>query len=168
MVATKPHTRRWTSRSEPALCTKIHQEAKGLSEAASLFLRGRGKVCYLTSPLVGLHWILFGENFSKSMARIKDAEICKEVISLFVKLSSGWRTSEKHSILSYSNGNSSELLEIYSFFFCRNFILSMTWPIDGNYASKISSTQSVSDQNLACQPVAMCLRYKPGSSKCTE
>ncbi|KAH0657839.1 hypothetical protein KY289_026587 [Solanum tuberosum] len=114
--------------------------------------------------------ILFGENFSKSMARIKDAEICKEVISLLVKLSSGWRISEKHSILSYSNGN----YAAYMMNLCkckhveRNFILPMTWPIDGNYASKISSTQSVSDQNLACQPVAMCLRYKPGSSKCTE
>uniref|UniRef100_K4C438 Uncharacterized protein n=1 Tax=Solanum lycopersicum TaxID=4081 RepID=K4C438_SOLLC len=109
--------------------------------------------------------ILFGDNFSKSMARITDTEICKEVISLLVKLSSGWRTSEKHSMLSYSKGSSSKLLEIYS---VRNFILPMTWPIDGNYASKISSIQNEADQNLTCQPVVMCLRYKRGSSRCTE
>ncbi|KAG5614093.1 hypothetical protein H5410_013917 [Solanum commersonii] len=34
--------------------------------------------------------VLFCENFSKSIARIKDVEISKEVISLLVKLSSGW------------------------------------------------------------------------------
>ncbi|XP_009800549.1 uncharacterized protein [Nicotiana sylvestris] len=58
--------------------------------------------------------ILFSENFSKSMARIMDAKICKEVISLLVKLSSGWPKSEKRNKFSNSGGDSSELLESYS------------------------------------------------------
>ncbi|KAM3394324.1 hypothetical protein P3S68_003326 [Capsicum galapagoense] len=58
--------------------------------------------------------VVFGENFSKSIARIKDPEIIKEVISLLVKLSSGWRKSEKNRMLSNKGGNSSALLEVYN------------------------------------------------------
>ncbi|XP_075105369.1 LOW QUALITY PROTEIN: uncharacterized protein LOC107763176 [Nicotiana tabacum] len=58
--------------------------------------------------------VLFSEDFSKSLARIKDAEIREEVISLLVKLSSGWRMSGKHNIFYIKGGNSSGLLEIYS------------------------------------------------------
>ncbi|XP_059295628.1 uncharacterized protein LOC132048965 [Lycium ferocissimum] len=58
--------------------------------------------------------VLFSEDFSKSIARIKDAEIRKEVISLLEKLSSGWRKPGKHSLFGNRGGNSSELLEIYS------------------------------------------------------
>lgn len=58
--------------------------------------------------------VLFSEDFSKSLARIKDAMIREEVISLLVKLSSGWRMSGKHNIFYIKGGNSSGLLEIYS------------------------------------------------------
>ncbi|PHU19176.1 hypothetical protein BC332_10327 [Capsicum chinense] len=57
--------------------------------------------------------VMFSEDFAKSIARIKDAEISKEVISLLVKLSSGWRKSEKNSKFSNKGGNSSVLLEVY-------------------------------------------------------
>ncbi|MCD7450377.1 hypothetical protein HAX54_005720 [Datura stramonium] len=58
--------------------------------------------------------VLFSEDFSKSIARIKDVAIRKEVISLLEKLSSGWREPGNHSLLGSSGGNSSELLEVYS------------------------------------------------------
>ncbi|CAN4116692.1 unnamed protein product [Withania somnifera] len=57
--------------------------------------------------------VIFSEDFSKSIARIKDAEISKEVISLLVKLSSGWRKSEKNSTFSNKGWNSAVLLEVY-------------------------------------------------------
>ncbi|XP_047257407.1 uncharacterized protein LOC107851193 isoform X1 [Capsicum annuum] len=55
--------------------------------------------------------VIFSEDFAKSIARIKDAEISKEVISLLVKLSSGWHKSEKNSKFSNKNRISSVLLE---------------------------------------------------------
>ncbi|PHT43326.1 hypothetical protein CQW23_17351 [Capsicum baccatum] len=57
--------------------------------------------------------VIFSEDFAKSIARIKDAEISKEVISLLVKLSSSWRRSEKNSKFSNKDGKSSVLLEVY-------------------------------------------------------
>nr|XP_027099745.1 probable helicase MAGATAMA 3 isoform X1 [Coffea arabica]XP_027100131.1 probable helicase MAGATAMA 3 isoform X1 [Coffea arabica] len=49
-----------------------------LSTDSVLFKTARWKVC-------------FSDDFSKSLARIRDPEICKEVLSLLVKLPSGWR-----------------------------------------------------------------------------
>ncbi|XP_075090185.1 uncharacterized protein LOC107780673 isoform X2 [Nicotiana tabacum] len=69
--------------------------------------------------------VLFSEDFSKSLARIKDAMIRAEVISLLVKLSSGWRMSGKHNIFYNNGGNSSELLEIYSVKY-----LKLIWTVD--------------------------------------
>ncbi|XP_059284239.1 probable helicase MAGATAMA 3 isoform X1 [Lycium ferocissimum] len=57
--------------------------------------------------------VIFSEDFSKSIAIIKDVEIGKEVVSLLVKLSSGWRKSEKNSTFSNKGGNSSVPLEVY-------------------------------------------------------
>ncbi|WMV32548.1 hypothetical protein MTR67_025933 [Solanum verrucosum] len=58
--------------------------------------------------------VLFSEDFSKSIARIKDVAMRKEVISLLEKLSSGWRKLGNYSLFSNSGRNSSELLKIYS------------------------------------------------------
>ncbi|PHT27285.1 hypothetical protein CQW23_33111 [Capsicum baccatum] len=55
--------------------------------------------------------VIFSEDFAKSIARIKDAEISKEVISLLVMLSSGWHKSEKNSKFSNKDRISSVLLE---------------------------------------------------------
>ncbi|XP_055826472.1 uncharacterized protein LOC129894890 [Solanum dulcamara] len=68
--------------------------------------------------------VLFCENFSKSIARIKDVEISKEVISLLVKLISGWRKSEKNRIHN-KGGNSCALLEVY-----KVKHLKLIWTID--------------------------------------
>ncbi|PHT84563.1 hypothetical protein T459_13006 [Capsicum annuum] len=57
--------------------------------------------------------VIFSEDFAKSIASIKDVEISKEVISLLVKLSSGWRNSEKNSKFSNKDGKSFVLLEVY-------------------------------------------------------
>ncbi|KAJ8531447.1 hypothetical protein K7X08_026881 [Anisodus acutangulus] len=58
--------------------------------------------------------VIFGEDFSKSIARIKDASISKDAISLLVKLSSGWRKPEKNSTFSNKGSGSSVLLEVYN------------------------------------------------------
>lgn len=69
--------------------------------------------------------VIFCEDFSKSIARIKDAEISKEVVSLLVKLSSGWRKLEKNSTFTNQGGNSAVLLEVYG---VKN--LKLIWTID--------------------------------------
>ncbi|XP_010317671.1 uncharacterized protein [Solanum lycopersicum] len=69
--------------------------------------------------------VIFSEDFSKSIARIKDVEISKEVISLLVKLSSGWRKAEKKNMFSNKGGNSSGLLEEY---FVKH--LKLIWTVD--------------------------------------
>ncbi|PHT51384.1 hypothetical protein CQW23_11131 [Capsicum baccatum] len=57
--------------------------------------------------------VIFSEDFAKSIASIKDVEISKKVISLLVKLSSGWRNSEKNSKFNNKDGKSFVLLEVY-------------------------------------------------------
>ncbi|CAN4109758.1 unnamed protein product [Withania somnifera] len=69
--------------------------------------------------------VMFSEEFPKSIARIKDAEISKEVISLLVKLSSGWRKSENNSTFSNKGGNSAALFEVYGVKH-----LKLVWTID--------------------------------------
>ncbi|KAG5598977.1 hypothetical protein H5410_030347 [Solanum commersonii] len=58
--------------------------------------------------------VLFSEDFSKSIGRIKDVAMRKEVISLLEKHSSGWRKPGNYSLFRNSGRNSSELLKIYS------------------------------------------------------
>ncbi|KAJ8557667.1 hypothetical protein K7X08_003292 [Anisodus acutangulus] len=69
--------------------------------------------------------LIFSEDFPKSIARIRDVEIRKEVISLLEKLSSGWRKPGKHSLFGDSGRNSSDLLEIY----CVKH-LKLIWSVD--------------------------------------
>ncbi|KAH0763512.1 hypothetical protein KY290_019585 [Solanum tuberosum] len=69
--------------------------------------------------------VLFCENFSKSIARLKDVEISKEVVSLLMKLSSGWRKSEKKRRINNKGGSSSALLEVYNVKY-----LKLIWTID--------------------------------------
>lgn len=68
---------------------------------------------------------MFCENFSKSIARLKDVEISKEVVSLLMKLSSGWRKSEKKRRINNKGGSSSALLEVYNVKY-----LKLIWTID--------------------------------------
>ncbi|KAH0760508.1 hypothetical protein KY290_016581 [Solanum tuberosum] len=69
--------------------------------------------------------VLFCENFSKSIAKTKDVKISKEVISLLVKLSSGWRKSEKKRMINNKGGSYSALLEVYNVKY-----LKLIWTID--------------------------------------
>ncbi|KAL3372688.1 hypothetical protein AABB24_004969 [Solanum stoloniferum] len=93
-------------------------EDKRLSQAilnATIELGKLETLLKTDSPLFqSAKWkVVFSEDFSKSIARIKDVEISKEVISLLVKLSSGWRKSEKNHMFSNKGGNSSVRLEEY-------------------------------------------------------
>ncbi|XP_062110913.1 uncharacterized protein LOC133822556 isoform X2 [Humulus lupulus] len=66
-----------------------------------LFREAKWKVC-------------FNNDFWTSMARVKDYECCKEILSLLVKLSCGWR-----------NGASSQLVECY-----KVKQMSIVWTVD--------------------------------------
>lgn len=72
-----------------------------LSTDSVLFKTARWKVC-------------FSDEFSKSLTRIQDSEICKEVLSLLVKLSSGWRQPLSGTSRIQVNNTSSLLLEMYN------------------------------------------------------
>lgn len=71
-----------------------------LSTDSVLFKTSRWKVC-------------FSAEFSKSLTRIQDSGTRKDVLSLLVKLSSGWRQPPSDSSRIKIDGTSSLLLEMY-------------------------------------------------------
>ncbi|CAI9763498.1 unnamed protein product [Fraxinus pennsylvanica] len=80
---------------------------------SSLFQKAKWKVC-------------FSDEFLKSMSKIQDIVICKEVISLLEKLSDGWRRLHKPEILSNMDIAASQLLELYDV----KGPLKLIWTID--------------------------------------
>ncbi|KAL6959710.1 hypothetical protein U1Q18_039863 [Sarracenia purpurea var. burkii] len=69
--------------------------------------------------------VRFGDDFMKSFAGIKSAEVRKEVVSLLEKLSTGWRLHRKFGIFKVK-GICSQLVELYKV----NEFLSLAWSID--------------------------------------
>ncbi|KAF8407481.1 hypothetical protein HHK36_006615 [Tetracentron sinense] len=69
--------------------------------------------------------VSFSDDFKKSMERIKSVEICKEVVSLLMKLSSGWRHPRKEGNLNLMD-STSQLLEQYSV----NELHKLVWSVD--------------------------------------
>ncbi|KAF5457576.1 hypothetical protein F2P56_021668 [Juglans regia] len=57
--------------------------------------------------------VFFNNAFGRSMARIRNAKICKEVLSMLTKLASGWRPPQVKRNPIALHGRSSQLLEIY-------------------------------------------------------
>lgn len=47
------------------------------------------------------------------MAKVKETELCKEILSLLEKLSCGWRQEQKKSNIFKDKGSSSQLVEHY-------------------------------------------------------
>jgi hypothetical protein len=70
--------------------------------------------------------VFFNNDFHKSIARTSNTNIRKEVISLLVKLSSGWRQPHEERNLIVHYGTSSQLLEIYKV----DEQLNLVWTID--------------------------------------
>ncbi|KAI8018684.1 putative helicase MAGATAMA 3 [Camellia lanceoleosa] len=69
--------------------------------------------------------VRFGDDFRKSMTRIKNVEIRKKVLSLVQNLSSGLHQNQKNKVLNM-NGTSSQLLEVHKV----NKFLNLIWSID--------------------------------------
>ncbi|KAL7223622.1 hypothetical protein ACSBR1_025137 [Camellia fascicularis] len=69
--------------------------------------------------------VRFGDDFRKSMTRIKNIEIRKKVLSLLQNLSSGLHQNQKNKVLNM-NGTSSQLLEVHKV----NKFLNLIWSID--------------------------------------
>ncbi|PON87681.1 P-loop containing nucleoside triphosphate hydrolase [Trema orientale] len=65
-----------------------------------LFREARWKVC-------------FNDAFWTSLARVKENELCKEMLSLLQKLSCGWRQARKESNLFKNSGTSTQIVEHY-------------------------------------------------------
>ncbi|KAL5554238.1 hypothetical protein UlMin_041639 [Ulmus minor] len=78
-----------------------------------LFTNPRWKVC-------------FADAFWKSIAKAKSNELCKDVLSLLEKLSSGWRLPSKERQQVVPDGNSSQLVEHYKI----NKHLYLVWAVD--------------------------------------
>ncbi|KAF5960733.1 hypothetical protein HYC85_001942 [Camellia sinensis] len=84
-----------------------------LSIESQLFSNAKWKVC-------------FSDDFKKSMARIKNVEVRKEVLSLLEKLSSGWQLHHEKDKVLDMNGTSSDLLELDKV----NGSLNLAWSVD--------------------------------------
>ncbi|KAF8398737.1 hypothetical protein HHK36_014595 [Tetracentron sinense] len=69
--------------------------------------------------------VYFSDDFWKSMARIKSVKTRKEVVTLLMKLSSGWRHPHKQRNLNFVDGTS-QSLELYTV----NGLLKLVWTID--------------------------------------
>ncbi|KAF6174660.1 hypothetical protein GIB67_006312 [Kingdonia uniflora] len=79
----------------------------------------------------GARWkVIFGDGFWKSISNMRNMETRKEVISLLMKLSSGWRlpSQKKQENLNILEGASSQLLETYSVH--GTSTLNLLWSID--------------------------------------
>ncbi|KAF5184801.1 P-loop containing nucleoside triphosphate hydrolases superfamily protein, partial [Thalictrum thalictroides] len=71
--------------------------------------------------------VMFCDEFCKSLARIKSEVTRKDVVSLLVKLSNGWRNpSQEPRKLSFMDGTSSQLLEQYEV----PDLLNLLWTVD--------------------------------------
>ncbi|KAB1211382.1 putative helicase MAGATAMA 3 [Morella rubra] len=70
--------------------------------------------------------VFFSNEFQNSIGRIRNVEICKEVLSLLAKLSSGWRQPPKMRNPIVLDGTSSQLLEMYKV----NGQLYLVWNVD--------------------------------------
>ncbi|KAM2017071.1 hypothetical protein EV2_048385 [Malus domestica] len=84
-----------------------------LSIESLLFKNARWKVC-------------FTDEFEKSLAKIKDTLVRREVLNLLTKLSSGWRYAHKDKGIIVHDGTSSQLLEKYKV----NRLLNLFWTVD--------------------------------------
>ncbi|CAN6572652.1 unnamed protein product [Malus baccata var. baccata] len=84
-----------------------------LSIKSLLFKNARWKVC-------------FTNEFEKSLAKIKDTLVRREVLNLLTKLSSGWRHAHKDKGMIVHDGTSSQLLEKYKV----NRLLNLIWTVD--------------------------------------
>ncbi|KAF5957928.1 hypothetical protein HYC85_005153 [Camellia sinensis] len=83
---------------------------------------------YIDSLLFrGARWkVCFDDSFWKSMEKIKNIEIRKEVLCLLTKLSSGWHQPHKEGSPISLDGISTQLLEYYRV----NELLNLVWTID--------------------------------------
>ncbi|KAB1211379.1 putative helicase MAGATAMA 3 [Morella rubra] len=70
--------------------------------------------------------VVFSNEFQNSIGIIRNAEICKEVLSLLAKLSSGWRQPPEERNPIVLDGTSSQLLEMYKV----NGQLYLVWNVD--------------------------------------
>ncbi|KAB1211380.1 putative helicase MAGATAMA 3 [Morella rubra] len=70
--------------------------------------------------------VFFSNEFQNSIGIIRNAEICKEVLSLLAKLSSGWRQPPEMRNPIVLDGTSSQLLEMYKV----NGQLYLVWNVD--------------------------------------
>ncbi|CAL5330065.1 unnamed protein product [Camellia sinensis] len=83
----------------------------------------------IDSPLFSdTRWkVRFGDDFVRSMTTMKNINTCKEVFSLLIKLSSGWREHDHQmdNVLDM-NGTCSQLLDVYNV----NGFLNLIWSVD--------------------------------------
>jgi hypothetical protein len=70
--------------------------------------------------------VYFDNNFKISISRIRNAEIRSAVLSLLVKLTSGWRQPHERRNLIVHDDTSSELLKVYKV----NWQLNLVWTVD--------------------------------------
>ena len=70
--------------------------------------------------------VSFSNDFLKSISSVKDAETCKEVLTLLENLANGWRQSLRKKNLYVHQGTSSQLLEQYKV----KGLLHLVWTVD--------------------------------------
>ncbi|KAB1211384.1 putative ATP-dependent helicase C29A10.10c [Morella rubra] len=101
------------ARAIAAALVELNQFDTLLCDESFLFREARWKV-------------FFSNDFQKSLGRISNAEIRKEVLSLLEKLLSGWRQPHEERNPIVLDGTSSQLLEMYKV----NGQLYLVWTVD--------------------------------------
>ncbi|RXH90699.1 hypothetical protein DVH24_035463 [Malus domestica] len=75
---------------------------------------------------LGKKCVCFTDQFEKSIVKIKDNWVQREVFNLLTKLSSGWRQAHKAKGMIVHDGTCSQLLETYKV----NRLLNLIWTVD--------------------------------------
>ncbi|KAL4593874.1 hypothetical protein ACB092_M008500 [Castanea dentata] len=112
-------------------CFYNANEDQGLSQAITVALVECDQMHILFNMDSSLFWkarwrVFFSNDFLKSMSRVKDTEICKEVLTLLENLANGWRQSLQKKNLYVHHGTSAQLLEQYEV----KGLLHLVWTID--------------------------------------
>ncbi|KAK7852553.1 hypothetical protein CFP56_038584 [Quercus suber] len=100
--------------------------------------------------------VSFSNDFLNSMSRVKNAETCKQVLTLLENLANGWRQSRRKKNIFFYRGTSSQLLE-------QCLLVPMRWSVDSCSCSEVDPLVSLS------KPLAsLSLRDDSESSSTTD
>ncbi|KAK7843390.1 hypothetical protein CFP56_012621, partial [Quercus suber] len=101
--------------------------------------------------------VIFNNDFKESIHRVRNSEICKEVLYVLQKLLSGWRQPQEERDPIVHDGPSSQLLEM-------SFVVPRRWPVDSSSCSEpdtvLSLSKDLSSVSLSDKPETSTAIYR--------